>query len=128
LLIRDLDNRSIEWKVVDNTRTHARSSLHLEARAILYSKYPTQQIFEEVSIPIRKRKTLFLDFYLPMLKLAVEPHGEQHYKKVSFYHATAADFLKQKQNDREKAEWCGLNGITYIPLKFDEIDSWKEKI
>jgi hypothetical protein len=55
---------------------------------MLHEKFPTLQILEEVSIPLRSKETLYLDFYIPLIKKCIEVHGEQHYKFVPFYHTT----------------------------------------
>ena len=46
----------------------------------------------------------------------------------SMFHKTKADFISQKKNDREKSEWCELNGIDLIVLRYDQKDSWEEQI
>lgn len=56
---------------------------------------------------------LFLDFYLPKIKVAIEFDGRQHreplYGKVQL--------LKQKNRDKVKDEWCAKNGITMVRIK-----------
>jgi hypothetical protein len=106
-----------------------RSSYHLAARSIISSIYPTLQILEEVPIQLRRNETLYLDFYLPLKKICLEVHGEQHYKFVPFYHHTVLNFLKSQKRDKEKQEWCNLNGIQYIDLAYNESEEvWSEKI
>lgn len=70
-----------------------------------------------------------MDFYLPLKKMCVEVHGEQHYKFVSFYHGNMLNFLKAKKRDAEKEEWCNVNNIRYVSLPFDESDTdWLKRI
>lgn len=129
--IVDLDGIQMCWKPrgrVDLFDIREKSSLHKLAKELLKEKYPTIRILEEVTIPIRKRKSQYLDFYIPIKNMAVEVHGEQHFAMSSMFHKTKADFIKQKRNDREKAEWCDLNGISLIVLRYDEKDKWKELI
>ena len=102
--------------------------LHIQAREILYELFPTMQILEEVPIKTRPNQNQFLDFYINKIKLAVEVHGQQHYKFNSLFHASAQDFLKQKKMDQDKKEWCELNNITYIELPFNEVKEWKKTI
>ena len=131
VLVTNIDGESVKWQIKGKevrSDNRPRSSLHLGAREILKKRFPTQQILEEVPVPIKRGKTLFLDFYLPLRKIAIEVHGEQHYKRSTLYHSSAQDFLNQKSNDRMKEEWCELNGITHIVLPFDEIDNWGEMI
>jgi hypothetical protein len=130
--IKDLDGTNHNWHLTGNMahgKTDHRSALHLAARSLITNNFPTLQILEEVPIPLKKSETLFLDFYLPLKKLCFEVHGEQHYKFVPFYHSNLLNFLKSQKRDREKQEWCELNGIKYIVLAFDEEqDIWNERI
>ena len=132
MLVKDLDNNSHNWNLRGNMargKIDNKSSLHLRARAILQSAFPTMQILEEVPIPLRRSETLYLDFYLPLNKLCVEVHGEQHYRFVGHYHNNPIGFVKQKKRDKEKIEWCEINDITYVELPFDEDDSqWAKRI
>jgi hypothetical protein len=110
-------------------KIHNKSSYHLQARDLLSSLHPTLQILEEVTIPIRKGQIAYLDFYLPLLKLCVEVHGEQHYKFVPYYHGNMMGFLKSQKKDKEKQEWCELNNIKYIELPYDaNTEEWKAKL
>lgn len=125
--VSTIDGKKYVWKingeeVVLDRRN--RSSLHVEARAILREKFPTLQILEEVSIEVRRGKTLYLDFYIPVRRLAIEVHGEQHFAYSSFFHKSAQDFMQQKKNDGDKAEFCEINGIDLIILPFNQVKEW----
>lgn len=105
-----------------------KSSFHLEARNLLKNTYPTLQIIEEVPVHIRKGETLYVDFFIPLMKKCIEVHGEQHYGFIPFYHRSQIDFLKQKKRDKDKKEWCELNNFTYIELPYDQQDQWTKII
>ena len=128
----DLDGNKSQWKLTGYTvgiqHRDARSKYHLEARKLLREIYPTLQILEEVGIQIRPGTTLYLDFFLPLIKLGVEVHGEQHYKRIPFFHTTKLDFLRQLGRDRDKVEWCEINGMDCVVLKYDEMNSWGEQL
>lgn len=128
----DLDNNIVNWHLTGNigrTRSLNKSSLHLDARKILKELYPTMQILEEVPIPLRRSETLYLDFYIPLIKTAIEVHGEQHFKFVPFYHTSPMSFIKAQKKDNDKKEWCERNGIKHIILSYNEsIDNWKLKV
>ena len=131
--IVDLDGQSQEWKIKGHLlhtslARQSRSDLHIKARQLLKEVFPTFKIFEEVPIPIIKGKTLYLDFYMPLRLLAIEVHGEQHYKFVPFFHHNIQTFMKQKRNDHDKRDWCELNGIELMILPYNEdINEWKHK-
>lgn len=130
--VKDLDGNSHNWLLTGNMahgKIANRSSFHLRAREIITKIFPTLQILEEVPIPIRRSETLYLDFYLPLKKVCIEVHGEQHYKFVAFYHHNMLNFLKSQKRDKEKLEWCEQNNISYIELPYSENDEqWIERI
>lgn len=125
----DLDGMKHKWSLTGNMAYGTdlkKSDLHLRARDLLKAEFPTLQILEEVSIPLRKGVTLYMDFYLPLKKLCCEVHGEQHYKFVQFYHSNMMAFHWAQKRDREKREWCEINGIRYVVFPFDDNEeAWR---
>lgn len=132
MLVKDLDGNQHNLNLrgnISHARNENKSSFHLRARKLLVNIFPTLQILEEVSIPIRKSDTLYMDFYLPLNKMCIEVHGEQHYKFVAHYHHNQMGFIKHKKRDRDKIEWCNINGIRYVELPYNENDSeWINRI
>lgn len=131
MLVKDLDGNTYNWLLTGNMakgKITNKSSYHLRARTLIAEAYPTLQILEEVPIQLRKNETLYLDFYLPLKKICIEVHGEQHYKFVPFYHQNILNFLKAQKRDREKQEWCENNGIKYIVLSYNKEDEWRNDI
>ena len=130
--IIDLDNKTKKWSLkgyISKATATNKSKYHITARQLLHDLFPTFQILEEVSVPVRMKETLYLDFYMPLVKMCIEVHGEQHYKFIPFYHTTKLNFLKAKKRDNEKKEWCEQNNITYIELPFNEnLDEWTNRI
>jgi hypothetical protein len=128
----DLDGNLSQWHLtghVAKARLTNKSQYHLRCRELLVELFPTLQILEEVPIKTRKSETLYLDFYLPLIKTSIEVHGEQHYKFIGFYHHTMMDFFKSQKRDNEKEEWCSINSIRHIVLPYNEdISEWKRKI
>jgi hypothetical protein len=131
MIVTDLEGNLHNWSLlnkVKNTRKNI-SSLHKKAHQILINAYPTLVILQEIPIPLRKTETLYLDFYIPLLKTAVEVHGEQHYKFVAHFHNNAFGFIKHKKRDREKIEWCEINSIQHIELPYNESEEqWIRRI
>jgi len=126
--IRTLDGDLLKWKIegISSKDTRSKSGLHQIAKELLHQRYPTLRILEEVSIPVKRRTVLFLDFYIPLMRLAYEVHGEQHYKFVKHFHGTALGFLEHKQRDANKKLWCEYNNIELITLPFNEVDKWQK--
>lgn len=132
MLVKDLDGNGYNWLLTGNMskgKVANKSSLHLKARQLISTIFPTLQILEEVPVNIRKNETLYLDFYLPLKRVCVEVHGEQHYKFVAFYHTNMLNFIKSQKRDRDKKEWCEINDIKYISLPYnEEIEQWQDRI
>jgi hemerythrin-like domain-containing protein len=129
--VRDLDGNLSLWHLTGNIvkgNLDNKSSYHLKARSLIRQVYPTMQILEEVTIYPHKSESLYLDFYIPLIKKCIEVHGEQHYKFVSHYHTNKLAFLKAQKRDKAKKEWCELNGIKYIELSYDQQDKWESLI
>jgi hypothetical protein len=130
--IIDLNDNIRKWTLkgyVSKAAATNKSSYHIVARQLLHEIYPTLQILEEVTIPITGKESLYLDFYIPLIKKCIEVHGEQHYKFIPFYHTTKLNFLKAQKRDKQKKEWCEKNFITYIELPYNtDKDKWKELI
>lgn len=130
--VKDLDGNSLTWHLTGNIvkgSIENKSSYHLQARQLLKQIYPTMQILEEVPINSRKSETLYLDFYIPLIKKCIEVHGEQHYKFIPYYHSNKLAFLKAQKRDKDKLEWCKINGIKYVELPFDkDVVEWEKRI
>jgi hypothetical protein len=126
--VKDLKGNISTWKLLGYTidqQTPAKSTYHGHCRQIIKELYPNIVILEEVPVHVLIGKVLYIDMYLPFYQKCVEIHGEQHYKFIPFFHGTVQNFLRQKQNDKLKEEWCEINGITYIGLPFNRMDEWK---
>lgn len=120
------DGYTVKWIQREGDKS-TWSTLHITARGILKTQYPTVKILEEVNIPITRRRTLYLDFYIPLYNLAIEVDGQQHYKYTKFFHGSKRKFRKSVDNDYLKEQFCDINGITLIRFKYNEsIDRWRE--
>jgi len=107
--------------------TRPRSELHLQARELIKSIFKTSPLLEEVPIPGCESQ-LYADFFLPHEKIMIEVHGEQHYSYNSHFHGNKMDlnFYKSQKRDRDKKEWCEINGISLIVLPYDkDLEEWK---
>ena len=129
MITQTLDGCQYNWKIANHKNNDQNcSKLHLRARDIIKSIYPTVILLEEVPIKIDKLCTLYLDFYLPLYKIAIEVNGAQHYKYIKYYHYHPSSFLKQQQNYTNKQEWCELNNIRLITLSYENKDvEWRKQ-
>lgn len=118
---------------VFNDDKRKRSRFHVRARNLLKEIFNSYRILEEVKLPgsteLHRKSVLYLDFYIPSIKLAIEVHGKQHYEFCPFFHRSRADFLKGKARDEDKITWCELNDIRLVTLKYTESDDeWRQRI
>ena len=103
-----------------------KSALHEEVREFLRNKYPAADIYEEVYIP---GENLRLDFYIHVLRTAIECNGIQHSEQVRFFHPTKLDFEQAKARDRRKAKWCEINNIGLVEFLYNEgPEQWESKL
>lgn len=112
--------------------THVRRSFyHLQARELIVELFHSYQVLEEVTLPgsSMKRSKLALDFLIPSCIMAIEVHGEQHFKYTPFFHKSKIGFAQAKKRDLDKKEWCRINGLTLVELRWDEDpEYWRKKI
>jgi hypothetical protein len=133
MLITRLDGIEQKWRpkssgIIKPDDSH-KSSLHIKARKLLHEIFETCLILEEVVIPIFQGEILYFDFYIPLYKLAIEIHGEQHFKFTPFFHDNKSHFLYQQKCDRDKKTWCEINNVGLIELFYNESEEiWKTKI
>jgi len=132
--ILDLDNKERIWSLHGYTVNGgndraARSQYHLKARQLLREAFPTLTVLEEVGIPIRRGEMVYVDFYIPLRRLAFEVQGEQHFKYIPHFHHTLSNFRKAKTRDYDKKRWLEQNGITLVEFCYNEtIEEWKNKL
>lgn len=122
--VKDLQGKTHTWSLreyVGKENTNP-SKLHIKTRAFLREAYPAIQILEEVFLP---GEILFLDFYLPVMKIAVEASGNQHFVDNRHFFPTKMDFYRAQARDKRKAEFCRINGIKLVYFYEGETeDEW----
>ena len=110
-----------------------RSKHHIRARQLIRETFHSYRVLEEVKLPgstsANKKSVLYVDFFIPNINKAFEVHGRQHYEHIPFFHNTKADFLLAKARDEDKIEWCELNNIELVTLKYSGgDDEWRDTI
>ena len=109
-------------------RNRKKSKLHSRAIELIKSAKPMVRLCEELPIRIRRGHTLYLDIFLPDYDLAIEVQGPQHFKFMKSFHQYKHRFGRAQLNDSLKREWCEVNGIKLIELRFDEVDEWNDRL
>jgi hypothetical protein len=137
LKVIGINGKEYVWNLskydVKANNTRKRSKYHLRARSLLKEIYHSYRILEEVKLPgstaTHRKGVLYLDFYIPQIKKAFEVHGQQHYDFSPFFHKSKADFVLSQAKDEDKIEWCRLNDIDIVILKYSDNDQqWRYQI
>lgn len=102
------------------------SEYHRRVGEILKELFPGLFIAQEVPIKVDKglnRKTLYLDWYIPNLKIGFEVDGEFHYKENTMLEKDqrTAAFERIKMNDRLKEFAANEEEIYLIRVPYWEI-------
>jgi len=65
------------------------------------------------------------DVWIPGLNIAVEYHGEQHFKEVAFFGGEAG-FRSTRERDERKRRRCSENGVRLFEIAFNDdlSDKW----
>lgn len=90
-----------------------RGKFQSEVGDVLAELYPGDVICEEFPCI---GDNLTLDFFVPRKNIAIEVQGRQHHKFVEFFHGDRTGFIRQKQRDSRKAEWCRINSIRLVKI------------
>lgn len=128
--ITGLDNKEYSWSPSHKSiKTDKRSKLHEKAKNLLTNLYPNDMIIEEIVLPGSGHPPLRADIFLPMRRIMVEVHGEQHFEYNKFFFKDKGQFFKARARDRKKIEWCNINDIMLVEFNFNESeDEWKMKL
>ncbi len=89
-----------------------------ELLEIVQQVYPNHRV--ELEYNIATRGALFIDIYLPRLKLAFEYDGQQHFEYNEHFHGNRENFTRARRRDVEKDELCEQRGITLIRVAYNE--------
>lgn len=124
--IIDPSGKRISISLDSSPRNNA-SSLHIKLRQLLHEVYPNTHIVEELYIPQWK---VYLDFFLPLFRLACEVDGEQHSEYTPFFHGNdRMNFHRAVARDRKKEEFCEVNSFRLCRFNGKESDiQWIAKL
>ena len=103
-----------------------------EYKAKLYLNYLNIDYIGQYNIgKCENYNSLYLDFYIPNLNLAIEINGEQHYRPVCFggidKSIAKKNYQKQKEKDYLKRKYCKDNNIELLEISYIDIknDNYK---
>ena len=99
-------------------REGCKSNLQFECGQLLKKHFPFDSILEELYIP----DGFYLDYFLPLRKMAFEINGRQHDEYVEHFHGSKKGFARAKSRDVNKARWCLINNIDlYVVYSVDDM-------
>lgn len=90
-----------------------RSKYQYNVGQILKGIFHGDVILEDFYVP---EEGVYLDFFIPRTKIAVEVNGEQHDKFVPYFHRNKKGFADAQDRDSRKKEWCRINGIVLCSI------------
>lgn len=105
-----------------------KSKLHSKAVDTILSISPLTTLCEELPIRIKRGHTLYIDIFLPDFGVVIEVQGPQHFKFMKNFHKHVHRFGRAKLNDDLKREWCNVNDFQLIELKYNEVDTWHDRL
>lgn len=114
-----LDTRQTQYPM--RSQNACKSNIQYECGQVIKSVYDSDIILEECYIPSEK---CYLDFFIPARMIAFEIQGNQHDEFNPFFHKTKVNFLKAKNKDWVKKEFCRVNDIELIEVR--SVDELKE--
>lgn len=90
-------------------------------------RFEHQKSYDDL-LGVSGSKTLSYDFYLPEYNLLIEYQGEQHKKRVEYFHKTKEDFNRQKEHDKRKRQYTKDNNIKLLEIWYYDYDNIEEII
>ena len=67
-------------------------------------------------------KSMYLDFYIPSLNMAIEYQGEQHYHPTGFVN-NEERFVHQQERDNAVRQYCKEHGIRLVEIPYTEFNN-----
>ena len=100
------------------------SSLEQEIRLFLENNNITYEEQKKFNWLKSKQNYFKLDFFLPQYNIAIECHGEQHFKPIEYFGGEET-FKLRKKWDEEKLLLCNNNNIKIIYYSNIKISNYK---
>lgn len=110
-----LDVRASTYKI--KSEKASKSKIQYACGQLIKKKFPLDVILEEVAIPGEK---LYIDFFLPVKRIAFEIQGNQHDEYVPFFHGSPKGFEESQTRDQRKLRWCEINEIQLFTVKSEK--------
>ena len=134
-----------EWKTQSNGAYQiaarngwlSKCTKHMKKLNISYGEFEIHKILtsydieyqEEKSFPqLKKKSTLFFDFFIPCFNLVVEFHGSQHYSFNKHWHKDEVGFNYSLEKDKVKQKFLLEHGIDLLIIPYTDLSIAEELI
>ena len=78
---------------------------------------------------LKYKGRLRFDFYIPKYNILIEYDGQQHYKKINYFHKSFEDFESQRYRDSLKNDYANKHDFNLIRIKYcDDVQSILENV
>lgn len=106
-------------KYIIDWDAESKSKIQYNTKQFLKEYWTNHVVFEE--FPVAGTR-LSLDFYNATKNIAIEVQGAQHRKYVPHFHGGhKSNYLDQLRRDKQKLEFCKINGIKLVEIYDNDI-------
>jgi hypothetical protein len=97
------------------------SKIQFRAKQFFKTYWEHHIVYEEFPVYGTRLRVDLINF---TKKIAIEVHGQQHFKFNKFFHSNSRiKFFQSMKRDWEKTEWLELNDIKLVELEEKDIDN-----
>ena len=102
----------------------SRSKIQFAVKQFLKPYWLGHVVYEEFPVFGSRLKVDIINF---TRKIAIEVHGDQHFKFNSHFHGTRENWLSSNKRDSDKLSWLSLNDIFVVEILQNEAHNVSEK-
>lgn len=119
LVNKNVEKHRIRWD------EKSRSNIQFQVKQFLKPFWLGHVVYEEFPVYGSRLKVDIINF---TRRIAIEVHGDQHFKFNKFFHNNRrAVWLDSVNRDGQKLEWLARNEITVIEILQDEVPKISEE-
>jgi hypothetical protein len=119
LVNKNVEKYRIKWD------EKSRSNIQYQVKQFLKPFWFGHVVYEEFPVYGARLKVDIINF---TRRIAIEVHGDQHFKFNKFFHNNRrAVWLDSVNRDGQKLEWLAKNGVTVIEILQDEVPKISEE-
>lgn len=118
MVSKSVSRFAIKW---DGT---SKSKLQFRVKQFLKPFWAGHIVYEE--FPVYGSK-LHVDIFNATLRTVIEVQGPQHTQFHYFHGGKPFDYLAGIKRDDKKVVWAELNGLHFIEINFDQVDSLSQE-